>query len=251
MDTLKIRFTDGSKEVAAIEWPVVKRTEKACLVQTSGGEIWLPTVGSKRLPESFPYSSFDRFCELLGNITKDDYYPVSFSHKGPTDKSAVYKFVVNVVIGNPDERDDYSSIQKKISRTLPKSQTIDDNGHLYAPCWLLNKKLIVDQPRKLSIESHGYFLPKTPWRGLAAVLASVAADLDRYIREKEERAAAERTAFAARWEAERPAREAAEKAATERRSLERERQRLAGVKAAERKANPSSPRGPTNVFSVI
>jgi hypothetical protein len=146
-----------------IEWPIINTTDKAYLVQTPGGDLWIPVWKIK----NGIYYYADNLTELIDLITNlatnsGDHVSVVQSGAGPTQKSAKYKVKVNKKVHNKMETE--FPITKIVERTftLAKSQIKDEGGILSAPTWLFKDRL-----------NEGESLLREKWHGLDIVVAQI------------------------------------------------------------------------------
>lgn len=145
-----------------ISWPIIKETEKAILVETIGGEIWLP----RYLFDKHDYTAFEaqkllsNFKEISANYV-EDLIPVKKAGKGPTEKSHKIKFDVFCSVYDVDKFF-LGHKKRSITKTIPVSQLVEKDGNTYAPSWILKQKL-----------EKGEMLSVTTWKGLPKVLEQI------------------------------------------------------------------------------
>ena len=136
MFTLNIASSQGAR---TISWSIIRETDKAVLVQTSGGELWLPLWRFEI--RKYSPGSVHVLIKLLTDISKYSEYafvPVKKAGSGKTEKSAKYKVEVT------EDLDPYGehTLQNRVRTfTLPVSQITHTDGLMFAPIWLLKKHL--------------------------------------------------------------------------------------------------------------
>lgn len=135
------KFSIGKSVIA---WPIVKSTEKAVLVLTPGGELWLPSwkftsYRNKQVSLNSVKGLLRRLMESSQSAS-DSMIRVRRAGAGPTSKS--HKFQVSVEATEYDD-DNRTNVSVKRSRTflLPLSQVRQVDGNWFAPRWLVEKKL--------------------------------------------------------------------------------------------------------------
>ena len=127
------------------DWEIVRKTEKAVLVNASGAEFWLPLhrfnmadaghvqagLIGHRCKDPYELNQLLETLEALTKSRNDCYVEVTKAGSGPTDKSHKYKFLGKTM-------------------TLPVSQILEIDGRWMAPEWLIKEKLKMGKDDKLS-----------------------------------------------------------------------------------------------------
>ena len=129
-----------------LAFPEVQRTARAAQITTSAGAVWIPradldrvfgrrsvTVAEAGDPERRA-ALVERVISSLASVlcaSRDALIVVTRAGKGPTDKSAKFRFQAT----DPDR----GTITYTL--TLPRSQIREIGGTLYAPRWLLIDKI--------------------------------------------------------------------------------------------------------------
>jgi hypothetical protein len=86
----------GNYATETIEWPILKSTEKAVLVETTAGSIWLPLW--RFLKRTFRHDNAGELIALLSEITSlrdDAKVRVWKAGSGPSVKSHKFKVLVS------------------------------------------------------------------------------------------------------------------------------------------------------------
>ena len=144
-----------------VDWEIVRKTDKAVLVNTAGGELWLPLhrfnmaearhdqagMIGHRCQCQLELDELLATLEALSRSRTDCYVEVKKAGSGPTDKSHKYK-----VMGK--------------TLTLPISQIKELDGALMAPEWLIKEKLKISKDERVS---------SAVWLGWDAVLQQLVA----------------------------------------------------------------------------
>jgi hypothetical protein len=145
----------------AVVWAIERETEKAWLIKTAGGQIWMPKylwrdnhpgIGSAefRIKERF------ELFEKISSSNDSSLLPVKKAGKGSTEKSVKVSFRVRRA-DNPDNPP-YKEVVR--SATVPVSLLVQEgNGSWYLPLWCIKQKL----------KTFEYLVEKACWPGLAAV----------------------------------------------------------------------------------
>jgi hypothetical protein len=157
-----------------VRWPVKRVTEKARLVDTPAGEIWIPTWQWRREVEGLGVSLFappsveakrrvDGVMAFLARVTgyqQDAAQPVRRAGRGSSDRSVTVKFNVEV-----DRDGGGFAIYKERTAVVARSLVCTGaDGDVTVPRWALNQRL---RP--------GEQLPRGRWPGLANIRAQLEA----------------------------------------------------------------------------
>ena len=224
-------FLISIDDIEEFRWPVVRETPKAELVQTPGGEVWIPKRNS-RLIRRFAANRLGEFLDGLARLhagSRDALIAVRRRGKGPTDKSAIFEFEVEETA-----LDGARTIRPR-TFTLPLSLVAD--GHVQR--WVIDEKL--DRERRQGRTGGRLQSPVVaPWPGLDTIRLQLEAVIEADCGERER--------GRQRWEAERPAREAAERAEDERRREQEESLRTAREEKAERAAQAKAKRDTSSLI---
>jgi hypothetical protein len=149
----------GNYATETIEWPILKSTEKAVLVETTAGSIWLPLW--RFLKRTFRHDNAGELIALLSEITSlrdDAKVRVWKAGSGPSVKSHKFKVLVssNVSDGFYQPR----QILQRRTFTLAVSQVERIGNKWMAPVWLVKKHL-----------ENGESIPNPSWTGLDEIRA--------------------------------------------------------------------------------
>ena len=129
----------GKYKAATLKWPIEERTKSGAYILINGDRLWIPWHLLK--DNFFRLNSKDHLFLTLNNLTKTDRHarvPVTRNGKGPTDKSAKFKF--DVVVRQLS--DEYTTItHHKYTRTFAISNLITDGNKLYLPVWVFKEVL--------------------------------------------------------------------------------------------------------------
>lgn len=144
----------------AVVWPIERATEKAWLITTAGGQIWVPKYlwrdDHLRSPESRIKWLMELF-EKISSTHDQSTVPVKKVGDGTTEKSVKVRFRVRREINDPRNPDYKEAVR---SATVPASLLVQDEKGIWSlPQWCLRQKL-KDTER---------LVDKPIWPGLAAV----------------------------------------------------------------------------------
>jgi len=164
--TFSLNLARGDTDCIDIFWPVVHSTEKALLVETEGGQIWIPKfklANIYRNGEGKYVLRRDDLIKLIDEVTStgtDTLHRVWKSGRGKTEKSHKYKIAVARTLENQLENE---TVIVRRTFTLPISQIkTDESGKCLAPRWLILKHLLENER-----------LPRVAWQGLAKVTREI------------------------------------------------------------------------------
>lgn len=166
-----------------VEWPILRATDKAVLVQTGGGELWLPLWRfadrrwlARRVPELL--NLIAELAESAGSAR------VRVEKAGAGSSSKSGKFHVEVVSTTVEPWGEKIQTRRRRTLTLPLSQIQGERGSWTAPVWVFKKHL-----------RDGERLARVEWPGLEAVreeLMAVVADVDAAAEERRRAGVAEK-----------------------------------------------------------
>lgn len=174
MSTVQLHIFAGSNEFSGfrgiIDWPIVNETKKAVQVQTPGGLLWFPNW--KRPKKFWSCATVDTLLAEIKNVSSSSseaLVPVLRAGKGPTDKSLKVRVQVHrfTLCDETDEWSEGSSIAKFRCFTLARSQLMDVDGALFAPMWMMKKRL-----------RRGESIVSGVWTGLIAVESQIRAAVE-------------------------------------------------------------------------
>lgn len=134
--TIKSRYFEE-----VLHWSIVRQTEKACLVLTPCGELWLPLSLFKN--RIYSVSQIDNLSSILNYLSAnavDSSVIVKKIDIKPTEKSQKCQVVIaNKTRSDPDRTS--PSKTRNITVTVPASQFFEENGEFYVPTWIMKRKL--------------------------------------------------------------------------------------------------------------
>ena len=195
--TLTIKSSAYSIEDKLITWPIVRETKKAILVETPGGDLWLPRWRFDRA--KYYLAEVPKLIELLANISasaESSIVPVTRVGPGKTEKSAKFKVIVS-------ENMNFEGAEVLKTRvrifTLPLSQILNNDRLMFAPVWLVKGHL-----------GKGENLANRVWPGLAKItdeIEQVAANLRQQAEDKNAEIERRKLKERAAWEGEQRKRE--------------------------------------------
>lgn len=141
---LEVVFAPSQLYEQRVSWPILQATAKAWLIDTPGGELWVPSYRySNMLPGGGATSDerkFNAIVEFFSSISAssgDARVRISRAGKGPTELSS--KVTFDVCLREPDNGS-VLGVWKR-SSLVPVSQLIADSEGWTAPRWVLAKKL--------------------------------------------------------------------------------------------------------------
>jgi len=113
------------KITETIEWPIINKTEKAILVQTIGGDLWIPAWKLPDIRGGFHADSATRLVDHITNISSkgSDHVTVVHAGPGPSGKSAKYKVKVKRMVADENFEHPVAKIVER-TFTLAKSQNV-------------------------------------------------------------------------------------------------------------------------------
>jgi len=153
-----------------VVWPILKSTDKAWLLVTTGGEIWMPIWRWKHIRSSQDSVRLKQICDLFTDLSVthgDARVSVRKAGRGATDKSYSVAFSVRV---KDAVRSDWEPAVKDRTAIVPISQLLPDaDGGWTLPRWVLQSKL--NQSREL-------LAGRSVWAGLALVMAQLQVAFD-------------------------------------------------------------------------
>jgi hypothetical protein len=140
---LEVVFSRGRPYEQRIRWPIVRSTPKAWLVQTPGGDIWLPSYGWDHMPPK-PGATPDEqklnsVLSYIADVTStcnDARVEVRRAGKGSSDLSLKVAYAVAILDG------DLRVIgERNRTAIVPASQLAVEGAKCWLPRWVLSKKL--------------------------------------------------------------------------------------------------------------
>ena len=179
----------GHRHQRKAAWPLLKATEKAWLLQTAGGELWMPrrrwsdAMASRPLSTPVPpeelhlhvdRARLERLIQLFAEVSSSNRDPRVAVRKvgaGSTGKSVKVEFQVGIndpeILGGP--------ILKKRTATVALSLLAADvDGNCSMPRWALQSKLKLGERGRPGEHLTG----TSVWSGLPAVRAQMQAAID-------------------------------------------------------------------------
>ena len=153
-----------------VAWPILRSTEKAWLLSTVGGEVWMPMWRWRLIRRSQDAVQLNQVCDLFTNVSSthnDSRVSVRKAGRGSTDKSHCVAFSVRV---KEDVRAEWQPAVKNRTAIVPMSQLLPSAGGGWTvPRWVLERKL--NRSKELIDET-------SVWTGLAPVIAQLQAAFD-------------------------------------------------------------------------
>ena len=155
-------FSRGQPYQQRVSWPILQSTDKAWLIQTPAGELWVPSYRwSRMLPgtgASANEQQFNAVLDFLRDITsthRDARVEVRRAGKGSSDLSVTVGYTV--VVRCPDS----GQVIDELKRTsiVPASQFQANGDKWSVPRWVVAKKL---KPRE-------GFQERPVWPGMQAL----------------------------------------------------------------------------------
>ena len=141
---IDVYFSRGQPYEQRVSWPVLQSTEKAWLIQTPAGELWVPSYRWDRMPAALGSCANERKLNAVTNFLRD----ITSTHrdagvevrragKGSSDLSVTVAYAV--VVRCPDS----GSVIGQLKRTsiVPASQLRADGDKWSVPRWVVAKKL--------------------------------------------------------------------------------------------------------------
>lgn len=185
LNELAATFGDAQHK-QIVSWPVLKTTDKARLIRTPGGEIWIPIwrwnaiqLHHRRHPDEKTLAEIQQFFAEISATCGESRVFVKRAGKGPTDLSVKIKFTFT----RKEGPDTWGTKIWERSATVAKSLlTQDPDGRWTAPRWRLIECLKKDQEK---LATAGI------WPGLEAVHVELQTAFDAFKKSWEE---AEKTA---------------------------------------------------------
>lgn len=132
-----------------IVWPILKKTDKALLVKTSGGELWLPLWRvTKRIYNANNVAELRTLLAQITSTSGDALVRACKAGGGSSDKS--HKYSIAVIQEN-------GKIRRR-TFTLAKSQIKGSARRWMVPYWMVAKKL-----------ADGERVARSEWQGMSAI----------------------------------------------------------------------------------
>ena len=141
---IDVFFSRGQPYEQRVSWPVLQSTEKAWLIQTPAGELWVPSYRWDRMPTALGACANERklnaVLDFLRSITsthRDARVEVRRAGKGSSDLSVTVGYTV--VVRCPDS----ARVIGELKRTsiVPASQLEATADKWSVPRWVVAKKL--------------------------------------------------------------------------------------------------------------
>lgn len=141
---IEVVFSRGQPYQQRVSWPVVRSTDKAWLIQTPAGELWVPSYRWSRMPPGPGASANEQKLNAVLNFIRDTTsthrdarVEVRRAGKGSSDLSVTVGYAV--VIRCPDS----GRVNDELKRTsiVPASQIRADGDKWSVPRWVVAKKL--------------------------------------------------------------------------------------------------------------
>ena len=150
-----------------VAWPILRSTDKAWLLSTAGGEIWMPMWRWRLIRTTQDALQLKQVCDLITSVPSthnDSRVPVRKAGRGTTDKSHCVAFSVRV---KEDVRAEWQPAVINRTAIVPMSQLLPSAGGGWTvPRWVLERKL--NRSKELIDEA-------SVWTGLAPVIAQLQA----------------------------------------------------------------------------
>ena len=141
---VEVVFSRGQPYQQRVSWAVVQSTDKAWLIQTPGGELWLPSYRWSSMPPGLGACANEQklnailnFLRSITSTHRDARVEVRRAGKGSSDLSVTVGFTV--VVRCPDT----GRVSDELKRTsiVPASQLKADGDKWSVPRWVVAKKL--------------------------------------------------------------------------------------------------------------
>lgn len=169
--SINVTFGFGQPYAQRVSWPILQTTAKAWLIQTPGGDIWVPSYRWDHMPSGSGATAdkqkFNAVVDFLRSITStnnDALVAVRRAGKGSSDLSTTVAFTVVV-----RDADGLNVIEERQRTSIvPASQLKSDGDHWSVPRWVLAKKL---KPRE-------GFKTRPLWPGLQVLQDQLRSALD-------------------------------------------------------------------------
>lgn len=170
-DAPALTIAFGTKQnTRTVSWPIVRQTEKAKLVLTPGGEVWIPNwrwsdaIGHALTPDEMKLKSIVNLLADLTSSHRDSRILVKRAGKGPTELSVRISYVVK--IDNPETLygEPFKTKSTNVARSLTKTHA---DGKISVPCWVLEKKLAAGN--KYGLGKEVLWSKSLGWPGMEAI----------------------------------------------------------------------------------
>ena len=168
---VEVSFSRGQPYQQRVSWPVLQSTDKAWLIQTPVGEVWVPSYRWSHMPPGpgacANEQKLNAILNFLRDITsthRDARVEVRRAGKGSSDLSVTVGYTV--VVRCPDS----GRVIDELKRTsiVPASQLRADGDKWSVPRWVAAKKL---KPRE-------GFKTRPDWPGMQALQGQLQAAFD-------------------------------------------------------------------------
>lgn len=124
-----------------LHFPIVRITEKACQIETQGGNLWLPlSLFQERIYHVSLAFGLLNLLDYLALHAFDSKVRVIKTGNGPTEKSLKCQTVVANKAYSRSGRI-FSKKTREIIVSAPVSQLFEENGEFYVPVWVFRRKL--------------------------------------------------------------------------------------------------------------
>ena len=155
---VEIVFSRGQPYQQRVSWAVVQSTDKAWLIQTPAGELWVPSYRWDRMPTALGACDNERKLNAVTNFLRD----ITSTHrdarvevrragKGSSDLSVTVGYTV--VVRCPESGRAIDELKR--TSIVPASQLRADGGKWSVPRWVVAKKLKPGEGFKTRPEWHG------------------------------------------------------------------------------------------------
>lgn len=142
--SLEVVFSQSQPYEQRVSWPILQATTKAWLIQTPGGELWVPSYRYSNMLPGVGATADERklngvvaFFSHISASSSDAGVPVRRAGKGPTELSS--KVTFDVCLREPESGAMLGVWQR--SSLVPVSQLSSDGEGWSVPRWVLAKKL--------------------------------------------------------------------------------------------------------------